>query len=646
MNSETFQKRIYFWKVFVINQNLCKLKNKPIKIKILNIKILFLFVFSLISNSIFAQNKEIKKAHDDVLLSVIYSSNGDELLTSDAGNILKIWNTETRKKATEIEMPTSYNWQIVLGKNASKIWSCSKEISLFDLKTKKQEKSFAHSNSDIYSIALSTDEHFIISANWDNTVKIWNTSTKELVQTLELHTKPVLSIAFHPFENKFLTSSSDKTIAVWNFENGQAVLQKQWQAHENDITKLIFSPDGNYFLSASGDETIKLWDSKTLDLQNTYKGHSAGVTTLAFSPKGDTFVSGGLDAKIIWWNTKTGFRIADLEGHEAFINAVAFSPKGTQIASADYNLVLRFWDLTQIDSTKNTKNLKYSQQLHRNYINQISISAKEDIFASVGKDSLLIIWGLKSALPIHTIRAHEQNISCVAISPNSELVATGSHDKTIKLWNTATGKLEKTLLKHNDWIQSVCFSPSGKKILSASWDKSLILWEVKSGKILQTIDNKSWVKEAGFLSEDTLFYATDDDFLIRIYDLALQKEIHQLSGHRNNITSISLSSDKKILASSANDSSLIIWNLEKFELESQLANETRYILDCEFLPDSRQIATVSTDGFLRFFDVNEQKMVKKIKLSDKSLSTLAIAYKEQLLISAGWDKFLNILEIK
>jgi len=622
------------------------LKTKPINTILFYNKILLFSLFSLIFNASYSQNKEIKKAHEDVLLSISYTPSGNELLTSDAGNMLKIWDTETKKKIQEIDIPTTYNWRAIFNKKATKIWTCSKEISMLDLKTKKQEKSFGQSNSDIYCIALSNDENFIISANWDNTIKIWKTSTKELVQTLEVHKKPVLSVVFHPTESKFLTCSSDKTIAAWNFENGQATLIKQWQAHENDITKLAYSPDGNTFLSASGDETIKLWNSQTFDLLTVYKGHSAGVTSLSFSPKGDTFVSGGLDAKIIWWNTKSGFRIADLEGHEAFINAVAFSPKGTQIASIDYNLVLRFWDLSEIDSAKNIKNLKYSQQIHRNNINQISISPNEDIFASVGKDSLLIIWGMKSALPIHTIRAHEQNISCVAISPDSEIVATGSYDKTIKLWNAESGKLEKTLQNHNDWLQSLSFSPTSKKLLSASWDKSIILWDIKSGKTLQKIESNSWVKEAGFISEDTIFYATDDDFLIHIFDLTSQKEIRQFSGHRNTITSISLSNDKKWLASAANDSSLIIWDLKNYNNFVQLKNETRHILDCEFLPDSNLIASVSTDGFVRFYDFVQQIVVKKIKLSNNALSTLAVARKERLIICAGWDKSLNILEIE
>jgi WD40 repeat protein len=619
------------------------LENKKVYTYSVFFTLFFLLFHSVIS---FSQTKEIKKAHEDVLLSILYTHSGNELISTDAANLIRIWNTSTKKKDEEFFSQKSYNWKAVLNKKGDKIWICNTEIACIDWKTKKQVFSFGNSETSIYSISLSPKEDYIVSGHWDNAARIWDTQTQQCLQVLQIHSKPVLSVAFHPTQNAFLTASSDKTIAFWRIENAQVQLVKQWTAHDNDVSRVVFSPDGNYFLSASGDETIKLWNYETLDLEQVYKGHSAAVTAIAFSPDAQTFISGSLDAKIIWWQTKTGFRIKEFTDNEAVINCVAFSPKGNQIAAVDYNLVLRFWELTSADSIKSTENVKYSQLLHRNQINQLAISEQEDMLASVGKDSLLIVWGVKSVLPIHIVRAHEQNINCVAISPDSKTIATGSYDKTIKLWNAQTGLYQQTLSAHSDWLQSLDFSPSGKNLLSSSWDKSIILWDAKNGKLIKTLQSNYWIKKAGFISDDTIFYATDDpDFTIHIHNLKTDTEIIQLKAHKNSIVNISVSPDKTKLLSSANDSTFIVWDLKNFSVEKQVRNQTLHILDSDFLTDNNSVVTVSTDGYMRFFDVSSQKIIKKVKLSYKVLSSLAVARKEKFIFIGGWDKYLNVFEL-
>ena len=50
-----------------------------------------------------------------------------------------------------------------------------------------------HSGST-YSVAISSDNKYIISGSFDNTIKIWDMEKKELIYTLTGHTSSVCSI--------------------------------------------------------------------------------------------------------------------------------------------------------------------------------------------------------------------------------------------------------------------------------------------------------------------------------------------------------------------------------------------------------------------------------------------------------------------
>ena len=83
----------------------------------------------------------------------------------------------------------------------------------------------------IKSIAISSDNQYIISGSYDNTVRIWNIKKKRQKIVLTGHENNVISIAI-TYDNKYVIScSKDKTIRVWNplkrklnYQNNQSLL--------------------------------------------------------------------------------------------------------------------------------------------------------------------------------------------------------------------------------------------------------------------------------------------------------------------------------------------------------------------------------------------------------------------------------------
>ena len=70
----------------------------------------------------------------------------------------------------------------------------------------------------------------IASGSADYTVKIWNSSTGECLNTLEGHSGRVRCVHFNPTNSSQLVSgSNDKTIRLWDVDSGKEL--KKLEGH-------------------------------------------------------------------------------------------------------------------------------------------------------------------------------------------------------------------------------------------------------------------------------------------------------------------------------------------------------------------------------------------------------------------------------
>ena len=70
----------------------------------------------------------------------------------------------------------------------------------------------------VNSVAISPDGQTIVSGNLDNTIKVWNLDTGELLHTLEGHSNSVNSVAISPDGRTIVSGSEDETVKVWQVQ--------------------------------------------------------------------------------------------------------------------------------------------------------------------------------------------------------------------------------------------------------------------------------------------------------------------------------------------------------------------------------------------------------------------------------------------
>ncbi|TGO07686.1 hypothetical protein BTUL_0253g00020 [Botrytis tulipae] len=190
--------------------------------------------------------------------------------------------------------------------------------------------------STVTSVAFSPDGKQIVSGSYDNTIRLWDTTTGLQIQpTLEGHTGSVYSVAFSPDGKQVVSGSDDNTVRLWDTTTGLQI-QPMLEGHTSRVTSQV--------VSGSWDNTVRLWDTTTgLQIQPTLEGHTDSVYSVAFSPDGKQVVSGSWDNTVRLWDTTTGLQIQPmLEGHTRPVSSVAFSPDSKQVVSESDNQMLLY----------------------------------------------------------------------------------------------------------------------------------------------------------------------------------------------------------------------------------------------------------------------------------------------------------------
>jgi WD40 repeat protein len=121
------------------------------------------------------------------------------------------------------------------------------------------DKNLKGHNDTIYSIAISSEDEFIVSASMDKTIKIWDFNTGECLKTLEGHTSAVESIAISCCDEYIVSGSWDKTIKIWDVKTRKCLktIEDEWEA---SVTLVAITDDNEYIISGNSFGKITIWD--------------------------------------------------------------------------------------------------------------------------------------------------------------------------------------------------------------------------------------------------------------------------------------------------------------------------------------------------------------------------------------------------
>ena len=420
-----------------------------------------------IKQCVFSPDGKYLLATKDNMVSAIDAQTGDLIRTFDQ-QIGKFGVLEFSPDGKQI-LTTTFD---KMGKNGN--------AQIWDFLSGRLVRTLEEAGGGYYisSACYSPDGKFILTAS-NKIVRIWDSQSGKLFQTLHGHTDGVSNAIYSP-DLKYIAFGSGNTLKIWDALNGKVV--HSMDEHKEIISDIKYSNDGSQILTASFDGTARLWDSKNGKLLSNFNHHDKLLTNVDYRPDENIVISRATTYDFRTRKTSIETYLWDVHSQKLihkFDGVANYSPNNR-------NIVVGNEKSGQIFDSQ-TLELNYSLEGHSGRILSASYSLDGKIVITTSEDQTVKLWDAQSGKIIRTLEGHSGNVFAPIYDSNGKTIVTRSRDKSAIIWNLQNGEVIKKLAGHRAGVTQILYSPDGQAIITVD-DYSVRSWNKSTGDLLSTTE--------------------------------------------------------------------------------------------------------------------------------------------------------------
>jgi WD40 repeat protein/beta-lactamase regulating signal transducer with metallopeptidase domain len=335
-----------------------------------------------------------------------------------------------------------------------------------------------------------------------------------------------------------------------------------------------------------------------------------------------------------------------LVGHTESINAVVFSPDGSRIATVGNDTVGIIWDAT--DGRR-----LHTLTGHGRWVLSAAFSPDGTTLATGGYDKTIRLWDAITGAPKATWTGHTGGVRTVAFSPDGRTLATGGADHEVRLWDVARGVTTHTLKKHTAAIRVVTFSPDGTRLASGSEDRTVQVWAAADGRAIgQPVPLPDSVTALAFSRRGQALYAgTFGGHLLNINPPTgsargyVGVEPGRPAGnpaHADGVVAILTPPDGTALYTVSQDGVAFAWRSAGPPQTPRLVFRNGHPMSAVALsPDGALLATAGLDGMIHLWDAATARELMTLPGHPGGVAALVFGANGRL-VSAGADERVRV----
>jgi WD40 repeat protein/serine/threonine protein kinase len=576
------------------------------------------------------------EAHDAGITQLRYSTDGSRILTTGVDRMARVWSGDGRDSldswnlGIEIESGDFLEGgRVALGLADGRIMIATPGVA-------RPESVGAGS---AYALIDVDPAGRLIAAGFENgeAVLFDGASGRELARWKAHHRLTVPR--FSPDGTRLATGGADSLVRVWDVSSRR--LLNTHRGHRNRVFALEFSPDGRMLVSGSRDRRATAWDLETGAAVSTFSEHRGTVSVLAFQADGRNVISAGSEGRVIVWNPATGGRVAEFHGHQSDVSAIDVSPDGRTVATGEWDGTIRFWkpetddvrvltpwhsDVAPIvglevepssglvagqllSGYKIYSKVLFGdpgrgdlQQINHQFLSALAVLDSNSVIAGSEYGGLQPMT-LNPLSRGDSVRVGDHSVTALAFRHSSPLVAVGTGDGSVELWNVEPLEPIRRWRGHDGRVCDLAFSPSGTRLVSAGEDGALRLWDAASGDSVGrlTVD-RSPVETVAFHPGGRLLAFARRSGTAGLWDLESDTVSHTLLEAGNGAFAVAFSPDGRRIAVGSLDTLIYLFDTERRSPILRLHGHIGRVYGLTFTRDGNALLSSASDGTLRIWD--------------------------------------------
>ncbi|GMP38057.1 hypothetical protein CsSME_00009465 [Camellia sinensis var. sinensis] len=299
----------------------------------------------------------------------------------------------------------------------------------------------------------------------------------------------------------------------------------------------------------------------------------------------------------------TEYRLSrELRGHEDDVRGICVCGS-VGIATSSRDRTVRFWSLDPSNGNFTTSKLLLG---HTSFVGPLAWVPPNEEFpeggiVSGGRDTLVLVWDLRTGEAAQTLKAHQLQVTGIALDGSD--IVSASMDCTLRRWRK--GQPIESWEAHKAAIQAVIKLVSGELVTGSS-DTTLKLW--KGRTCVHTFVGHTDTVRSLAVMPDLGILSASHDGSIRLWALTGQV-LMEMVGHTSIVYSVD-SHVSGLVVSGSEDRFVKIW---KDGVCVQSIEHPGCVWDVKFL-ENGDIVTACSDGVVRIWTIHQDKIANSSEL--------------------------------